>query len=260
MSADERLNLLQIQTPEGIAFALPLAGPVSRFLAWVVDLGCIMVLVVAVRQVVSLAAAVSVDLANAIMTAVYFAVSVGYGMVLEWYWRGQTVGKRLLSLRVMDSRGLRLRPAQVVLRNLLRFADALPAFYLVGGVACLLSRHMQRLGDLAAGTIVVRVPRVTEPDLVQLLSGEFNSLRRYPHLAARLRREVRPEEARLALQALVRRDALEAAARLELFGELATHFREKVAFPEEATEGLSAEKYVRNVVDILFREIPRPGR
>jgi hypothetical protein len=168
------------------------------------------------------------------------------------------VGKRLLRLRVVDANGLRLQFSQVVLRNLLRFLDALPACYLVGGVTSLLNARAQRLGDLVAGTIVVRNPKTPEPDLDQLLAGKYNSLRDYPHLEARLRQRVSPGEARLALQSLLRRDRLESRARLELFEELAAHFRALVVFPPEAYEGITAEQYVRNVVDVLFR--PRVSR
>ncbi len=126
-------------------------------------------------------------------------------------------------------------------------------FYLVGGMACVLSRHAQRLGDFAAGTVVVRNPRHREPDLDQILGGRFNSLAEHPHLAARLKQRVTAQEAGIALRALLRRDQLEPEARLELFSDLAAHFRAAVEFPLEATESLADEQYVRNVVDILFR-------
>ena len=258
-------SALKIRTPEGIVFAYPLAGPVARCMAWGIDL----VAIVAVSQGVSmacvLAGAVSPDLARALSTLSYFVVSIGYGVAAEWGWRGQTVGKRMLRLRVMDAGGLRLQFHQVLMRNLLRFADLLPGCYLVGGVACLLSRRAQRLGDLAANTIVVHQPVLAEPDLDQLLAGKFNSLRQHPHLEARLRQRVSPEEARLALQALVRRDELEPEARVRLFSELAEHFKSLVAFPPEAVEAVPDEQYVRNVVDGLFRtfspsrsSLPRP--
>jgi hypothetical protein len=92
-----------------------------------------------------------------------------------------------------------------------------------------------------------------EPDLDQLLAGKFNSLRQHPHLEARLRQQVTPEEARLVLQALVRRDRFEPAARVALFADLAEHFKSIVAFPPEVVEALPDEQYIRNVVDILFR-------
>lgn len=244
---------LKIQTPEGIAFSFQLAGPVVRCLAWIVDFLAIIAISQGIGVLGQLAGIISEDFAAAVATIGYFVVSVGYGVVLEWAWRGQTVGKRLLHLRVMDAQGLRLHFHQVLLRNLLRFVDMLPAFYLVGGLACLLSRRAQRLGDLAASTIVVHHVKHLEPDLDQLLAGKFNSLRQHPHLEARLRQRVSAAEARLALQALVRRDELDPAARVTLFEELAAHFKSIVTFPPEDVEAMPDEQYVRNVVDILFR-------
>ncbi|MDR3401787.1 MAG: RDD family protein [Chthoniobacter sp.] len=244
---------LKIRTPEGIAFSFALAGPVVRCLAWAVDFWVILGILKIVVMLGTVVGFLSQDFQTAALMIGYFVVSVGYGIVLEWFWRGRTVGKWLLRLQVMDAHGLRLQPHQVLLRNLLRFVDSLPAFYFVGGVACLLSRKSQRLGDLAGSTVVVYNPKPTEPDLDQLLAGKFNSLRQHPHLEARLRQRVSPNEARLALQALVRRDDLDPAARVALFSELADHFKSVVAFPPEIVEAVPDEQYVRNVVDILFR-------
>jgi hypothetical protein len=123
----------------------------------------------------------------------------------------------------------------------------------VGGLASFFSRRAQRLGDLAANTVVVYNPKPAEPDLDQLLAGKFNSLRQHPHLEARLRQRVSPDEARLALQALIRRDELDPEPRVALFSELAEHFKSIVHFPPEAIDAMPDEQYVRNVVDILFR-------
>jgi uncharacterized RDD family membrane protein YckC len=244
---------LKIRTPEGIAFSFALAGPVVRCLAWIVDFLVIMGSATALNVLGQLAGFISPDVAQAIMLVGYFVFSIGYGIVLEWMWRGQTIGKRLLRLRVMDSQGLRLQFHQVLLRNLLRLVDMLPALYLVGGLASFFSRRAQRLGDLAASTVVVYNPKPAEPDLDQLLAGKFNSLRQHPHLEARLRQRVSPDEARLALHALVRRDELDPPARVALFSELAEHFKSVVTFPPESIEAMPDEQYVRNVVDILFR-------
>jgi uncharacterized RDD family membrane protein YckC len=255
---NQKTNNLVIRTPEGIVFAQPLAGPMTRSLAWMIDFLCLAVALLMARILLGLLILLSPELAQAMNVLLYFLLSLGYSMVLEWYWRGQTVGKRLLSLRVVDAHGLRLHPSQIVIRNLLRMVDILPAFYLVGGLACLLSRRAQRLGDFAANTVVVRIPKVSQPDLEHLLTGKYNSFRDYPHLEARLRQSVSPEEAAVALQAVIRRPELEAAARLELFHDLADHFRAKVFFPPEATSGLADEQYVRNVIDVLYR--PRRER
>src|SRR5438552_15566616 len=248
-----KTSTLLVHTPEGIVFSLTLAGPVTRFLAWGVDMACIGALSSALGTLLGFLGLLSPDLARGMAVLAGFVIQIGYGIVLEWFWRGQTLGKRLLRLRVMDAQGLRLQFSQIVIRNLLRFIDMLPAFYLVGGIACLLSRRAQRLGDFAANTIVVRDPKIKEPDLDQLLEGKYNSLRDYPHLAARLHQRVSPAEARVALQALLRRDELDAQARVELFADIAAHLRLLVGFPPEAAEGITDEQYVRNVVDILFR-------
>jgi uncharacterized RDD family membrane protein YckC len=244
---------LTIRTPEGIVFSHALAGPVTRSMAVVVDLACVGVISSAFGAVGALAGVLSVDLARAFAVLAYFIVGIGYGVATEWYWRGQTVGKRLLRLRVIDQQGLRLHFGQILIRNLLRFVDVLPLFYAVGGVACLLSRRSQRLGDVAAGTLVIRMPRISSPDLNQVTAGKFNSLRQHPHLEARLRQRISPQEAAVYLQAVLRRDQFDPAQRVKLFSELAGYLKSAVTFPAEDVDALTDEQYVRNVVDILYR-------
>lgn len=246
-------STLTIRTPEGVVFALQLANPVTRFLAWATDFGCIMAIVSVLGIVMRVLDGINADLSRALSVLVFFAAQIGYGFFCEWLWRGQTVGKRMLRLRVVDAYGLRLQFSQVVIRNLLRSVDMLPAFYLVGGVATLVSTRSQRLGDLAANTVVVRSPRIEQPDLEQLLAGKFNSLRSYPHLEARLRQKISPIEASIALQAILRRDEFEALARARLFARLGEHFRSLVEFPPESVENITDEQYLRNVVDTIFR-------
>jgi uncharacterized RDD family membrane protein YckC len=248
-----RANLLLIRTPEGVVFSQPLAGPTTRLLAYALDLAVAIVIERVAQAALVVFMVFGADLSNAFAILAFFAVQIGYGIGCEWFLRGQTIGKKLLRLRVVDAQGLRLHFSQIVLRNLLRFVDMLPGFYLVGGLACLFSRHAQRLGDLAANTVVVRVIAVHPPDLEKLTGGKYNSLRDYPHLEARLRQRVSPAEAAAALRALVRREHLEAAARVELFDEFANYFRAVVEFPPEATAGISSEQYIVNVVDILYR-------
>jgi hypothetical protein len=100
---------------------------------------------------------------------------------------------------------------------------------------------------------VVWSPRVDEPDLDQLLEGKYNSFRKYPHLEARLRQHVSPAEAQVALQALVRRDEFEPRARVQLFQSIVTYFKTIITFPQQATESISDEQYIRNLVDALYR-------
>ena len=249
----ESNKTLRIKTPEGVVFTLQLAGPIPRFLGWSVDMLAIAVLSSVINSILGVVGAISQDLAMAAGVLGAFLISIGYGITMEWYWQGQTLGKKLLRLRVLDIQGLHLQFSQVVIRNLLRFIDTLPLFYTVGGLTCLLSPKAQRLGDIAANTIVVWNPKLAEPDLNQILGGKFNSLAGYPHLAARLRQKVTPDEAAVALQAVLRRDELEDGARVELFARIADHFRQLVPFADEANEGISDEQYVRNVVDVIYR-------
>lgn len=253
-----RERALTIHTPEGIVFSQPLAAPASRFLAWILDAVVQMALVMALFLLLSWFALFSSDVINAIVILMLFVIWLGYGMVLEWVWRGRTLGKKVFGLRVVDAEGLQLQPKQIVVRNLLRIVDGLPFFYLVGGAACFLSRRCQRLGDLAAGTVVLRSVEPLAADLEGLLGDKYNSLRSHPHLAARLRQVVPPGEARLALLTLIRRPGLEPNRRVEIFEQLARHFKSRVAFPEEVSQGVTDEQYVRNVTEVLFHA--RSGR
>lgn len=245
---------LEIRTPEGVVFSLPLAGPASRGAAVAIDLVVVVLMAWLLSTLALLLAVVSADWARALPVLILFLVKMLYGMVLEGFWRGQTLGKYVLGLRVVDDQGLSLRPSQVVVRNILRLVDSLPIFYLVGGISMVLTRHCQRLGDLAAGTVVVRESRAREPRLDALLAGEFNSFRQHPLAEARLRQRTSPELAGVALSALLRRESMEPSARLRVFGQLAAHFRSLAEFPAETTLGLSDEQYLRNVVESVYRK------
>ncbi len=249
---------LEIRTPEGVTFALPLAGPVSRMLAWLVDLAAITAILVLFDRLIALIRPLAPDTAAAVRFVGIFVLSVGYGIVLEWRWRGETIGKRVLRIRVVDRRGLRLSREQVVLRNLLRAVDQLPLFHLVGGAAVWLSPVAQRLGDIGANTVVVRVADPAVPDLDRLAPERFNSLRERPDLEARLRRWLPPAAAVVALRAVLRREEMEAEARAALFAEIAADLRQICRLPREHTAVISDEQFVRNVVDSYFRAPRRP--
>src|SRR5260370_8847071 len=237
-----RTNKLIIRTPEGICFTQYVAGPVTRFLAFAIDLAGIGLISGVLSQVLLLSVIVNTDFALAARTVCYFLVTVGYSIVLEWIWRGQTLGKRVLKIRVIDAEGLRLRPAQIVIRNLLRLVDLLPAFYDVGGICCALSRKFQRLGDFAANTVVIHAAPEKIPDLELLFSGTFNSLRSHTHLAAELRKLISPSEARLALEAVVRRGDLEPNSRLQFFRHLPHYLRAIFTLPEQHPPSLTPQQ------------------
>lgn len=252
--SEERTQLFHVRTPEGVAFSFRLASPVLRLVALLVDWTVVMTVWSIVAIVIGLLHLVSPDLAGAINVIGFFLFSQGYRIGMEWLRRGQTIGKKVMRLRVVDERGLRLTFGQIVLRNLLRFVDMLPGAYLVGGIAALSNRRGQRLGDLAAGTLVIWEPEEPAPDFTALQTGKYNSLRSHAPVVARLRQAISPAEARAAWQALARRDRLEDEARVKLFAELAGHFKTLTTMPLDAVEGVSDEQFVRNVVEVLFLE------
>ena len=245
---------LRVQTPEGVVFNLRVAGLFTRFLAWSIDGAVILTASSIIGKIGALLKFISPDFASALLVVSYFVVSIGYGIFTEWHWRGQSWGKRILRLRVMDASGLKLQLSQIVIRNLLRPVDLLPALYLLGGTISFWNRRGQRLGDLAANTVVISVPETFAIHTQQIKESKYNSFREYPHLEARLRQRVGPAEAALALDAILRRDEIDPAARLELFREIAAHFRMLVPFEEKMEEMITDEQFVRNAVASIYRQ------
>jgi uncharacterized RDD family membrane protein YckC len=250
-------STLTIQTPEGITFSFDLATPVTRSLAWAVDAAAIGTVTYFTGKLTQATGVWSPDWANALSLALYFALSIAYAIVLEWRWRGQTVGKRLLGLRVIDAQALQLRFTQIAVRNLIRAADMLPITYLVGGVIALLSSNGQRLGDLAANTVVIRERQTEEPDLEKIPPARYNSLLEHSNLAARLRSLTDPEAVAMAMRAVSQRDGFEPLARIQVFRDLADYFRALVPFPQSALEGLTDEQYVRSVLGVIYNPAGR---
>jgi len=138
-----RTSSLVIETPEGISFTLLLASPITRFLAWIIDFLAIMALNTGLQNALPLLGILGADFAQAAAILGYFVISIGYSITLEWWLRGQTLGKRAVGLRVVDAQGLRLDFSQIVIRNLLRFIDLLPGFYLVGGIASVVDDQLR---------------------------------------------------------------------------------------------------------------------
>jgi uncharacterized RDD family membrane protein YckC len=245
---------LQIQTPEGVVFNLTAAGLFTRFLAWTVDAAVIAAASSIIGIGTSFLALISPDFANALFIILYAVISVGYGIFTEWRWRGQSWGKRLLRLRVMDASGLKLQLSQIIIRNLLRPVDLLPICYLLGGLFSFWSRRCQRLGDLAANTVVISIPDALVLNTQSLKEAKYNSFRDYPHLESRLRQRVKPVEAAIALDAILRRDEINPDARIELFGQIAAHFRSLISFEEKVDEMITDEQFVRNAVASIYRQ------
>jgi uncharacterized RDD family membrane protein YckC len=257
-TAPLRATELRFRTPEGIAFAVPLAGPMTRFLAWFIDVSVVTGVMVIVSIGLGLLTLVAPEIATAISMLIFFGLQIGYPIAAEWLFQGQTLGKRVLKIRVVDVEGHRLHFSQILIRNLLRAVDFLPFLYALGGLCSLVSARAQRLGDLAANTTVIRIATHEMPVVGSLLGDRFNSLRTAPHLCARLRQRVGPEMAAVALQTLRRRDELDDDARVQVLQHIAAHFRALVPFPDELVDGLADEQYVRNVLDVVLQPKARP--
>jgi uncharacterized RDD family membrane protein YckC len=242
---------LKVRLPQGVIFSLPLAGPVTRCFAFFIDMFIVLALLSALERILSLIVKLSQDFGTGLIILGYFALWTLYGMLCEYYWQGQTLGKWLLGLRVTDAGGLQLQFHQVAIRNLVRSLDLLPLLGLAGGLTMLLNRRLQRLGDLAGGTVVVRVRCANQPNLGALVYGPYNSFLSRQVLCARLRQRVSAPIAALAVDALLRRDTIDDLPRLAMFEDLANYFRSLVEFPAEDTEQLTSEQYVRNAVEVL---------
>jgi uncharacterized RDD family membrane protein YckC len=149
---------LIVSTPERVSFAYQVAGIGSRFLAQLIDVLLLLAIIVAFTIIVAIMGAFSG--AGTVVLLVWviatFVIFFGYFPLSEAAWSGQTLGKRVLRLRVVGDRGEPVTRVQVAVRNLIRLIDFLPGLYGIGIVALFWHGNGKRLGDIAAGTIVVR--------------------------------------------------------------------------------------------------------
>jgi uncharacterized RDD family membrane protein YckC len=162
-----------LSTPENVVVQYQLAGVGSRFLAAAIDTLIQVTLILLILLAVSAAGGAALaggmlraptDLSDslsvwliALLLLINFLLLWGYHVAFELLWNGQTPGKRACGLRVLRDSGYPLGFFDSVIRNLVRFVDFLPAFYGIGVLTMMLDGRWRRLGDLAAGTIVVRV-------------------------------------------------------------------------------------------------------
>lgn len=149
----------EIETPEHVCFHVPIAGPTSRAVAWLLDalIRAGIVLVFAVTASIgglAIGDAVS-GVSTGVILVVLFVLEWGYYTFWEITWNGATPGKRALDLRVVTVDGHPLRVGDSFLRNLLRAADFLPGGYALGLLSMARDNRFRRLGDLVAGTMVV---------------------------------------------------------------------------------------------------------
>jgi uncharacterized RDD family membrane protein YckC len=149
---------MTIDTPEGVSMTLALAGVGSRFVAAGVDV-TIQSLLLGASAVLFVVYGAAGAASGGAFAICFFLIFFVYDVAFEVLAGGRTPGKRWNGLRVVRTGGQPIGFVASVIRNLLRVIDLLPGFYLVGMVSILVTRRNQRLGDLAAGTVVARAPR-----------------------------------------------------------------------------------------------------
>jgi uncharacterized RDD family membrane protein YckC len=240
-----------IRSPEQVALDLPLAGPMSRALAFSVDYGIVLLIELLIFTALIFAATSMANLEQlervgswldeaqaglergelelgswlllmlAVWIAVDFVLQWGYFVVCELTMQGRSPGKALFGLRVVRDGGLPVTLRESMLRNLLRMVDMLPSQYLVGFVSMTLSQDVRRLGDFAAGTIVVREEREApaRPIEVDRHPAPGKPVFRFDHAQ---RAALGPVELRLVRQTLRRLDVLPSWKAREVLDRTAT--------------------------------------
>ena len=239
-------DTLTVTTPEGLEVELTLAGVGSRFASALIDFLLELVAFAAVAFLLVRFASEAV--AVAVGSLAFFAVVFGYHVLFETLASGRSPGKRVLGLRVVRLGGAPVRFKDSSVRNIVRLVDLLPPVtYGLGAAVILVTRRNQRLGDLAAGTIVVRARPAgrrgaARPAAVEALP---EGIERWDVSG------VTAEELVAVRRFLERRAALDAAARARLAAELARRLRPKVAgdagngADERFLEGVAAAKAAR---------------
>jgi uncharacterized RDD family membrane protein YckC len=166
MSPDQ----INIDTPELVSIEMPLAGIGSRFIALLVDyliwFAGLLILVLASSVILPAIHAfnrISEQWAEALVIFTFFLLNWGYFTLFEAFWNGRTPGKRVARIRVIQRSGRAIGLFESMARNLVRYVDQLPFFYGVGVITMFVTKQHQRLGDLAAGTLVVRDREIETP-------------------------------------------------------------------------------------------------
>ncbi|MGO9438016.1 MAG: RDD family protein [Terracidiphilus sp.] len=159
---DVNSDQLNIDTPELVAIQMPLAGIGSRFIAllidtliWAAGLVVLGLVLWAFKPALQAFSNLSYQWTVAVFTITIFLLNWGYFTLFEAFWHGRTPGKRVARIRVIQRSGRAIGIFESMARNFIRYVDQIPFFYAVGVIAVFATRQHQRLGDLAAGTLVI---------------------------------------------------------------------------------------------------------
>ena len=144
-------TLRRVETPEGVELSLPVAGPVVRARAWIYDL----LIKAAALWIAAMLMPLFGQAGGALYLILVFLLMWLYPVVFEVMYGGATPGKRLAGLRVVHDDGMPVGWSASMIRSIVGFVDMLPFGYSIGLIASLFSADFKRLGDLAAGTVVI---------------------------------------------------------------------------------------------------------
>lgn len=147
-----------LETPEGVSLELAYAGPVARGFAWAID----MLVRMGIYTVTAILLSLAGKFGNGLWMVIAFLVEWFYPVIGEVYGSGATIGKRAMGIKVVLDNGAPISWGPSMVRNLVRFVDFLPFANGIGMIACLSNAQFKRLGDLAAGTVVVHHERRTQ--------------------------------------------------------------------------------------------------
>jgi uncharacterized RDD family membrane protein YckC len=224
---------IQIATPEGVDLELTLAGLGSRFVAELIDVLIQIVIVV----VIALGLSALGGYGEAMTFLVFFAVLFLYHPFFELTAGGRTPGKRWTGLRVVMEGGEAIGLRASAIRNVIRILDFLPSIYLIGSISILVTARNQRIGDLAANTIVVRERRATATKETGAASWTAAPVTRVPAAEAWDVSGISAGELAAVRSFLQRRHELTLDARNHLATELARRLAPKVAGVQPGVEG-----------------------
>ncbi len=157
----------EVEVPEGITLSLPVAGAVSRALAFFID---VIIRWSAMAVIIQILAFFG-NFGTGLYLLAIFLIEWFYPVLFEIFYHGQTIGKKVMDIMVVNDDGTPIDWSSSIVRNLLRFADFLPFLYLFGLISMLFSRDFKRLGDFAAGTLVVHKLTRLSPLAQNNLSG-----------------------------------------------------------------------------------------
>jgi uncharacterized RDD family membrane protein YckC len=259
---------VSIETPEHIVLNYELAGIGSRFLAGFVDTLIQTIVIVLIGVAVSLIGSLEGEVARMpirvfIVVAAGALIMIGYFVLFEMIWDGQSPGKRMAGLRVIRTDGTPIAIGDSLIRNILRFVDLIPIAYTVGMAAIFFTKRCQRLGDLAAGTIVVK-ERARELPVAPLPLAEA----KLPPIAIPAPEEIlsilreglgrlTPQELATMDRFIERRFELDPAARFRLSQQIAAPLR--LHFPALQPTDMPAPEHFLEILWAVWKERARAG-